>query len=56
MRRRADEPHVCGKGPLLGTGRVRCWGLGGFGQLGYGSVDPVGLFDVPADAGDVAIF
>lgn len=45
--------HTCA---LLDTGRVRCWGPGGFGQLGYGNVEPVGLFDVPGDAGDVAVF
>lgn len=45
--------HACA---LLDTGRIRCWGLGGFGQLGYGSQAAVGLFDVPADAGDVPAF
>jgi len=45
--------HTCA---LLSTGRLRCWGLAGFGQLGYGSQADVGLQDVPADAGDVLVF
>jgi alpha-tubulin suppressor-like RCC1 family protein len=44
--------HTCA---LLDTGKVRCWGDGSFGQLGYGSTDNVGLEDTPERAGDVNI-
>lgn len=39
--------HTCA---LLNTGRVRCWGYGYYGQLGYGSSASVHL---PTTAGDV---
>lgn len=44
--------HTCA---LLDTARVRCWGDGSFGQLGYGNTDNVGLENTPADAGDVPL-
>jgi alpha-tubulin suppressor-like RCC1 family protein len=44
--------HTC---VLLTTGKVRCWGDGFFGQLGYGNTNNVGVFETPADAGDVNV-
>ncbi|HWO19666.1 MAG TPA: DUF4215 domain-containing protein [Kofleriaceae bacterium] len=44
--------HTCA---LLDTGKVRCWGAGEYGQLGYGNKDPVGDDETPASAGDVPI-
>ena len=35
---------------------VRCWGNGASGQLGYGVVADVGVWDTPADVGDVPAF
>jgi cysteine-rich repeat protein len=40
---------------LIEGGRVRCWGLGNQGQLGYGNTDNVGDDETPADAGDVML-
>ncbi len=45
---------------LLDTGSVRCWGFGGYGQLGYdpwpnGNGDYIGDDETPASAGDVNI-
>jgi cysteine-rich repeat protein len=42
--------HTCA---LLDNGAVRCWGLNGYGQLGYGHTQPVGRFELPSTAGDV---
>jgi alpha-tubulin suppressor-like RCC1 family protein len=53
--------HTCA---LMTTGGVRCWGAGGFGQLGYGSTANIGdgggvlmqdLGDVPLGGKAVAI-
>jgi alpha-tubulin suppressor-like RCC1 family protein len=44
--------HTCA---LLDTGKVRCWGFGGFGQLGYGNTDNIGDDEAPATAGDVDV-
>lgn len=45
--------HTCA---LLVGGGVRCWGLNGMGDLGYGYVSPfIGDDETPADAGDVPI-
>ena len=46
----AGNYHTCA---LLETGAVRCWGLGSFGRLGYGSPMGVGIVNTPADIGDV---
>ncbi|MBI3071931.1 MAG: hypothetical protein HYY84_07380 [Deltaproteobacteria bacterium] len=47
--------HTCA---ILSTGRVRCWGLGASGQLGYGAATNIGddAGSVPSDAGDVSIY
>jgi alpha-tubulin suppressor-like RCC1 family protein len=42
--------HTCA---LLEGGRVRCWGWGERGQLGYGNREDIGDDETPASAGDV---
>jgi alpha-tubulin suppressor-like RCC1 family protein len=42
--------HSCA---LLSGGKIRCWGEGQFGKLGYGNTIYVGDRDVPASTGDV---
>jgi alpha-tubulin suppressor-like RCC1 family protein len=44
--------HTCA---LLGTGEVRCWGEGEFGQLGYGNSAYIGDNETAAAAGSVSI-
>ncbi len=46
----AGEYHTCA---VLDDGRVRCWGLGEDGQLGYGNRDRVGDDEAPGSAGPV---
>lgn len=48
----AGSGHTCA---LLDTGNVRCWGQGGFGRLGYGNEESIGVFNTPDSAGDVPI-
>jgi alpha-tubulin suppressor-like RCC1 family protein len=48
-----DAEHSCA---LLTTGRVRCWGYGGAGRLGYGNTTTIGDNEVPSSAGDVPLF
>lgn len=48
----AGSAHTCA---LMETKRVRCWGRGQDGQLGYGSPDAVGDDETPASRGDVTI-
>jgi alpha-tubulin suppressor-like RCC1 family protein len=48
----AGIEHTCA---LLNTGAVRCWGLGLYGQLGYGNSNSVGDNETPASAGDVTV-
>lgn len=42
--------HTCA---LLDDGNVRCWGLGEFGQLGYGNTTSIGDSEDPGAAGPV---
>ena len=46
----AGRSHTCA---VLDTGRVRCWGEGAYGALGYQNVLDIGDNEVPAVAGDV---
>ncbi|MCA9592908.1 MAG: S8 family serine peptidase [Myxococcales bacterium] len=46
------ENHSCA---LLGSGAVRCWGLGQAGRLGYGNTENVGDDDTPAVMGNVPL-
>lgn len=48
----AGGAHTCA---LLETGRIRCWGDGSNGQLGYGHTQAIGDDETPATAGDVAL-
>jgi len=48
----AGSRHTCA---LLEDGRVRCWGLGTSGQLGYRSSNNIGDGEHPAAAGDVNV-
>ena len=44
--------HTC---VILDTGRVRCWGWGGQGALGYGNTDTIGDNEAPAAVSPVNI-
>ena len=46
----AGELHSCA---VLAAGSVRCWGYGGGGQLGYGSLDTIGDDETPGSVGPV---
>lgn len=46
----AGAAHTCA---ILDNGAVRCWGFGGFGQLGYGSTANVGDKQTPGSVGPV---
>ncbi|UMG93360.1 hypothetical protein [Nocardioides sp. TF02-7] len=48
----AGSEHTCA---LLTAGRVRCWGEGSSGQLGYGSVTDVGDNEAPVSVGNVPL-
>ncbi len=52
MQVAAGGSHTCA---LLATGRVRCWGLGFDGRLGYGNTDSIGDDETPASEGDVDV-
>jgi cysteine-rich repeat protein len=43
--------HTCA---ILATGKVRCWGTGFSGQLGYGNTLSIGNSSTPTQAGDVS--
>ncbi|MBN4059205.1 hypothetical protein JYT22_00975 [Endomicrobium sp. AH-315-J14] len=49
----AGRFHTCA---LLDTGKVRCWGSGGYGLLGYGNTNPIGDDEPPSAAGDVPLY
>jgi cysteine-rich repeat protein len=46
----AGQAHTCAR---LESGRVRCWGEGSHGRLGYGNVNDIGDNELPSSAGDV---
>ncbi|MEX1367243.1 MAG: hypothetical protein AB1Z98_29220 [Nannocystaceae bacterium] len=48
----AGANHSCA---LLDTGRLRCWGNGGDGRLGYGDLNTIGDDETPAAVGDVPL-
>ena len=48
----AGFAHTC---VLLDTGKVRCWGEGSGGRLGYGNTRTIGDDESPASAGDVDV-
>jgi alpha-tubulin suppressor-like RCC1 family protein len=48
----AGEAHTCA---LLQGGRVRCWGAGEYGRLGYGNIRDIGDDEMPSAAGDVDV-
>jgi alpha-tubulin suppressor-like RCC1 family protein len=48
----AGTLHTCA---LLDTGKVRCWGNGSDGALGYGNTNSIGDDETPASAGDVEV-
>lgn len=48
----AGGSHTCAR---LLNGKVRCWGAGFSGQLGYGNTQSIGDNEHPAVAGDVSI-
>ncbi len=46
----AGNSHTCA---VLDTGRVRCWGSGADGQLGYGNTTAIGDTESPGSVGPV---
>ncbi|MDC0711072.1 RTX toxin [Stigmatella sp. ncwal1] len=48
----AGSAHTCA---LMDTGKVRCWGAGGEGRLGYGNLTTIGDNELPSVAGDVNV-
>jgi alpha-tubulin suppressor-like RCC1 family protein len=49
----AGGAHTCA---ILDMRRVRCWGWGAYGALGYGNTDNIGDDETPASVGDVPVF
>ena len=48
----AGDGHTCA---ILADAKVRCWGRGNLGRLGYASEDHIGDDETPASAGDVQL-
>lgn len=48
----AGSTHTC---VITTAGKVRCWGNGANGKLGYGGTDDIGDNETPASAGDVPL-
>jgi cysteine-rich repeat protein len=48
----AGSSHTCA---VLNSNRVRCWGYGAQGQLGYGDIETIGDDEVPAVAPTVQV-
>jgi alpha-tubulin suppressor-like RCC1 family protein len=48
----AGRAHTCA---WTSAGKVRCWGRGAYGRLGYGNTDTIGDNESPRDAGDVEV-
>ena len=48
----AGDDHTCA---LLDNARVRCWGYGFYGQLGYGNTDTIGDNETPGMSGPVRL-
>ena len=48
----ASGSHTCA---VISRGKVRCWGTGNFGQLGYGNTRDIGDNETPASVGPVRI-
>ncbi len=48
----AGAHHTCA---LLTNGKVRCWGQGAYGQLGYANPFTIGDDELPSSAGDVNV-
>lgn len=52
VRKLSAGRSVCA---LLDGGQVKCWGLGEWGDLGYGNLEPVGDDETPAGVGFVEL-
>ncbi|NVB38627.1 hypothetical protein G6O69_12370 [Pseudenhygromyxa sp. WMMC2535] len=48
----AGAEHTCA---LIEGGRLRCWGGGSYGKLGYGNTENIGDNETPASAGDLVL-
>jgi cysteine-rich repeat protein len=48
----AGGNHVCA---VLARGKIRCWGHGDYGELGYGNYFDVGDDETPSEVGDVGL-
>jgi alpha-tubulin suppressor-like RCC1 family protein len=47
----AGGDHTCA---ILDNGRMRCWGDGSFGELGYGNTNDIGDNETPGSLGPIA--